>query len=305
MQAKKQYLTIGTGGVTGIYYPLGGAICHLATQSSKQNFRCEVSSTLGSISNLEGLRNGELTLAITQSDWQFHAYNGSNRYKSVGEFPELRSLFSVHVESFTVSARHDSGIKDFDDLKGKRVNFGSERSGQRATMEMLLALHQWQENDFKEILALTPSEQAKALCNNQVDAIIYVVGHPNRSIKEASDACQTKLVNVSSDRVEQLIKQTGYYQNAVIPGGMYIGSPNDTKTFAVSAVISTTSNLSEEVAYQLVKSVFERHEEFIQLHPAFNKLTKQSMITNAMSAPLHKGAIRYYTEVGLLPARVK
>lgn len=299
--SKGEYLTIGTGGVTGVYYPMGGAICHLANQSSNANYHCEIKSTLGSIYNIEGLRSGELSLGVLQSDWQHHAYQGSSRYKTIGKFPELRSLFSVHAESFTVLARADSDINHFDDLKGKRVNIGTASSGQGATMEMLLNIYQWQRSDFKEVLALNPSEQAKALCNDKVDAIIYVVGHPNRSIKEASSACQTKLVNVSGDKIDKLITQTSYYQRAVIPGRMYLGSPTDTYTFGVSAVITTTSNLPEEVAYQLVKSVFEKHEQFVQLHPAFKQLTKKSMITNAMSAPLHKGAIRYYKEIGLLP----
>ena len=303
-QAKEQYLTIGTGGITGVYYPMGGAICYLANQIIKGNYHCEIRSTLGSIYNLEGVRSGELTLGISQSDWQYHAYQGSNRYQAVGKFPELRSLFSVHAESFTVLARADSEIEHFDDLKGKRVNFGTARSGQRATMEVLLDLYQWKVTDFQEVLALNPSEQAKALCNDKVDAIIYVVGHPNPSIKEASGACQTKLVNVSSEKVDKLIAETSYYRRAVIPGGMYLGSPMDTETFGVSAVITTTLNLPEEIAYQLVKSFFEKHEQFVQLHPAFRQLTKQSMITNAMSAPLHKGAIRYYKEVGLLPVSV-
>ncbi|GLS92167.1 C4-dicarboxylate ABC transporter substrate-binding protein [Psychromonas marina] len=304
MQAKEQYLTIGTGGITGVYYPMGGAICHLANQLTTGDYHCEIRSTLGSIYNLEGVRSGELTLGISQSDWQYHAYQGSSRYQAVGDFPELRSLFSVHAESFTVLARADSDIDHFDDLKGKRVNFGTARSGQRATMEVLLNLYQWQEKDFQEVLALNPSEQAKALCNDKVDAIIYVVGHPNPSIKEASGACQTKLVNVFSHNIDKLIAETSYYRRSVIPGGMYLGSPMDTETFGVSAVITTTLNLPEEVAYQLVKSVFENHDEFVQLHPAFELLTKQSMIFNAMSAPLHEGAIRYYKEVGLLPIAV-
>lgn len=302
--SKAEYLTIGTGGVTGVYYPMGGAICHLANQSSNANYHCEIRSTLGSIYNIEGLRSGELSLGILQSDWQHHAYQGTSRYKSVGKFPELRSLFSVHAESFTVLARADSGIEHFDDLKGKRVNTGTASSGQGATMQVLLNIYQWTQTDFQEVLALNPSEQAKALCNDKVDAIIYVVGHPNRSIKEASSACQTKLVTVSGDKIDKLIEQASYYQRSVIPGRMYIGSPSDIDTFGVSAVITTTSNLPDEVAYQLVKSVFEKHEQFIQLHPAFKQLTKQSMITNAMSAPLHRGAIRYYKEVGLLPTAI-
>jgi len=300
VQSKTQYLTIGTGGVTGVYYPTGGAICHLANQITETEYHCEIKSTPGSIYNIEGIRSGELTLGVLQSDWQYHAYEGTGRYKKVGAFPELRSLFSVHAEPFTVLARADSNINDFEDLKGKRVNIGAPRSGQRATMEMLLKLYKWRKSDFKTILELTPSEQAKALCDDKVDAIIYVVGHPNSSIKEASGACQTKLVRVAGDKIDKLTAETSYYQKAIIPGGIYRGSETDTLTFGVGAVITTTSELSEKVAYQVVKSVFENHNEFIQLHPAFKQLKQQEMVTNSITAPLHKGALRYYKEVGLI-----
>lgn len=297
---KTQYLTIGTGGVTGVYYPTGGAICHLANQITESNYHCEIKSTPGTIYNIEGIRTGELTLAVLQSDWQFHAYEGSGRYEKMGPFTELRSLFSVHAEPFTVLARADSNINRFEDLKGKRINIGAPRSGQRATMEVLLKLYQWSKKDFKSVLELTPNEQAKALCDDKVDAIIYVVGHPNSSIKEASGACRTILVNVSGEKIDKLTEQTSYYQKAIIPGGMYRGSEIDTLTFGVGAVITTTSALSEEIAYQLVKSIFENHEVFIKLHPAFRKLKPHSMVKNSITAPLHRGALRYYTEVGLI-----
>tara|TARA_R110001583_G_scaffold10698_5_gene49113 strand:+ start:33063 stop:33980 length:918 start_codon:yes stop_codon:yes gene_type:complete len=300
VESKTQYLSIGTGGVTGVYYPTGGAICYLVNQISEKDFHCEIKSTPGSIYNIDGIRKGELTLGVVQSDWQYHAYEGTGLYSNNGKFTELRSLFSVHAEPFTVLARADSGIHYFEDLKGKRVNIGAPKSGQRATMDVLLNLYHWQHNVFKEVFELTPSEQAKALCDDKVDAIIYVVGHPNSSIKEATGACQTKLVNVSGEEIDKLTEQTSYYQKAIIPGGMYRGSDADTLTFGVGAVVTTTSELSEDVAYQLVKAVFENHDEFIQLHPAFKHLKKHEMVTNSITAPLHDGARRYYKEVGLI-----
>jgi uncharacterized protein len=299
-KSNTQYISIGTGGVTGVYYPTGGAICYLANQIKETNYHCEIKSTPGSIYNIEGIRSGELTLGVLQSDWQYHAYEGTGLYKEIGKYPELRSLFSVHAEPFTVLARADSNINNFKDLKGKRINIGSPRSGQRATMDVLLNLYQWEHKDFKSVLQIMPSEQAKALCDNKVDAIIYVVGHPNSSIREASGACQTKLVHVVGKMIDRLTEQKSYYQKTIIPGGMYRGSKEDTLTFGVGAVVTTTSALSEIAAYQLVKSVFENYEEFIHLHPAFKLLKKQAMVNNSITAPLHKGATRYYKEVGLI-----
>ena len=301
MAAKTEYVTIGTGGISGVYYPTGGAICFLLNQLKNRNpIHCEIKSTPGSIYNIAGIRSGELALGVVQSDWQYHAYNGSNRYQEAGRFKGLRSLFSVHAEPFTVLARADADINFFEDLIGKRINIGSPRSGQRATMDILLDIYGWKLTDFSKVLALNPSEQAQALCDDKVDAIIYVVGHPNSSIKEASGACQTKLVNVSGDKIEQLIAKTGYYQKAQIPAGMYRGSPTDTDTFGVAAVITATDKLSDHVAYQMVKSVFENFDKFKQLHPAFNHLKKERMVRDSLTAPLHSGALRYYKEVGLI-----
>lgn len=300
--AKVEYISIGTGGVNGVYYPTGGAICHLANKvAGVDRLHCEVKSTPGSIYNLNAIKSGEIDLAVVQSDWQYHAYNGTSRFKNEGAFTELRSLFSVHAEPFTVLAREDANITSFEDIKGKRVNFGSPNSGQRATMDMLLELYEWSDADFEKVASLNPSEQAQALCDKKVDVIVYVVGHPNSSIKEATSACQTKLVNVTNPKLDDLIAKRSYYDTAVIPAQMYRGSPENTHTFGVGATIVASTAMPEHVAYEIVKSVFESHDAFIRLHPAFTNLTKTAMVSQYLSAPLHPGAVRYYQEVGLLP----
>lgn len=300
-QAKTEYISIATGGVNGVYYPTGGAICYLVNQiPGVDKISCEIKSTPGSIYNLNALHNFDVDLAVVQSDWQHHAYYGtSNRYKDKQK-PYLRSLFSVHAEPFTVLAREDANIESFEDIKGKRVNIGAPNSGQRATMEMLLDLYGWQYQDFASVKELTPSEQAQALCDKKVDVIVYVVGHPNSSIKEATSACQTKLIDVKGEKLDQLVAEHRYYHTTSIPGGMYRANPKQVDTFGVGATVLTRSELPEHVAYEVVKSVFENHETFIGLHPAFKKLTKQSMVEQYISIPLHPGAIRYYKEIGLL-----
>ena len=299
--AKVEYISIGTGGVSGVYYPTGGAICYLVNKiSAVDNIRCEIKSTPGSIYNLRALKDNSIDVVVAQSDWQYHFYQGTSLFKKQGEFKKLRSLFSVHSEPFTVLARKDANIKSFEDIKGKRVNIGAPNSGQRATMEMLLDLYGWQDSDFSEISYLTPSEQAQALCDKKIDVIIYVVGHPNSSIKEASSACQTTLVNVTGPKISTLIKTHRYYEAADIPGGMYRGSPNKIETFGVGATVVTTADLPEHIAYEIVKAVFEDHDTFIQLHPSFKSLSKQAMVNKYLSAPLHPGALRYYKEVGLI-----
>ena len=296
-----EYVTIGTGGVTGVYYPTGGSICRLVNKGRKDHgVRCSVESTGGSVYNINTIRAGELEMGVAQSDWQYHAYNGTSKFKKAGPFKELRSIFSIHGEPFTVVARADSGIKTFDDLKGKRVNIGNPGSGQRGTMDIVMKAKGWDKSTFKLASELKGSEQSKALCDNKLDAMIYVVGHPSGAMKEATTTCDSVLINVDGPVIDKLVKDNPYYKYTTVPGGMYRGNPDDIKTFGVAATFVTSSKVSEKVIYAVVKSVFENFDTFKKLHPAFANLKKKDMIHNGNSAPLHRGAIKYYKEAGLM-----
>jgi len=299
--AEQRFVTIGTGGVTGVYYPTGGAICRLLNKTRKQHgIRCSVESTGGSIYNLNAIRNGELDFGVAQSDWQYHAYHGTSKFKSAGPNKDLRAVFSIHPEPFTVVARTDAGIKHFDDLKGKRVNVGNPGSGQRGTMEVVMKAKGWTMKDFKLASELKSTEQSKALCDNKIDAIVFTVGHPSGSIKEATTSCDTVLVNVTGPAIDKLVAKYDYYRKATIPGGMYRGNPNDVQTFGVGATLVTSAKVPDEVVYNLVKAVFDNFDTFRKLHPAFKNLKKEEMIKDGLSAPLHPGAIKYYKEAGLM-----
>jgi len=296
-----QYVTIGTGGVTGVYYPTGGAICRLVNKTRKEHgIRCSVESTGGSVYNLNTIRAGELDMGVAQSDWQFHAYNGTSKFKEQGPNKDLRAVFSVHPEPFTVVARKDSGVTDFMQLKGKRVNIGNPGSGQRGTMEVLMGALGWTNADFKLASELKSSEQSKALCDNKIDAIVFTVGHPSGSIKEATTSCDSVMVSVTGAAVDKLVSDNDYYRTATIPGGMYRGTDTDTQTFGVGATFVSSSKVPEDVIYQVVKAVFENFDEFKKLHPAFANLKPEEMIKDGLSAPLHKGAIKYYKEAGMM-----
>ncbi|WP_434058506.1 TAXI family TRAP transporter solute-binding subunit [Coralliovum pocilloporae] len=294
-----EFVTIGTGGVTGVYYPTGGAICRLVNKGRKDHgIRCSVESTGGSVYNINTIREGELEFGVAQSDWQFHAYHGTSKFADAGKFEDLRAVFSVHPEPFTVVARKDSGIKSFDDLKGKRVNIGNPGSGQRATMEVVMDAVGWKTDTFALATELKPAEQSAALCDNQIDAMIFTVGHPSGTIQEATTACDSNLVNVSGAAIDKLIDDNPYYRSATIPGGMYRGNDADVNTFGVGATFVTSAKVSEKTVYTLVKSVFEDFEAFKKLHPAFANLKPEEMATAGLSAPLHPGAAKYYKEKG-------
>ncbi len=298
---EQTFIAIGTGGVTGVYYPTGGAICRLVNRNrAEHGIRCGVESTGGSIFNINAIRGGELEFGVAQSDWQFHAYNGSSRFEEQGAFEDLRAVSSVHPEPFTVVARADAGIDSFEDLQGKRVNVGNPGSGQRGTMEVVMDAMGWTMDDFALASELQAAEQSQALCDNNIDAMVYTVGHPSGSIQEATTACDAVIVEVWNDEIEELVEDRPYYRQATIPGGMYRGNDEDTTTFGVGATFVTSADVPDDVVYEVVKAVFENFDQFKGLHPAFANLEKEEMVTDGLSAPLHAGAERYYQEAGLL-----
>lgn len=294
-----QFVTIGTGGVTGVYYAAGGAICRLMNKDRAQHgIRCSVESTGGSVYNINTIRADELDFGVAQSDVHYNAVKGLKQFKDAGPMTELRAVFTIHPEPLTVVARPDAGIKNFQDLKGKRVNVGNPGSGQRATMELLVPAMGMSFSDFALVSELKADEHGAALCDNKIDAFVYVVGHPSANIQDPTTTCGAKLVNVTGPGVDKLIAQYPYFAPATIPGGMYANNPDPVKTFGVVATLVTSAKVPADVVYQLVKAVFENFDDFKKLHPAFAHLDPKDMIKNGLSAPLHEGAVRYYKEKG-------
>lgn len=300
-QTGEKFITILTGGVTGVYYPAGGAICRLVNRNRREhNLRCSVESTGGSVYNLNAIRSGEGTMGVAQSDWQNFAYYGKGPFEGLGPFKDLRSMFSLHNEPFTVIARRDAGVKKFDDLVGKRVNIGNPGSGMRATMEVLMRQKGWTKDSFKQAAELKASEQAKELCGNKIDVMIYSAGHPNGAVQEATASCDTVLVQVDGPEIDALIKEYPFYAYTTIPGGMYSGNPTEVKTFGVKATFVTSASVDENVVYEVVKAVFDNFDNFKTLHPVFATLDPKHMVREGNTAPLHKGAERYFKERGWL-----
>lgn len=298
--AQQQFVTIGTGGVTGVYYPAGGAIClNVNRTRADHGIRCSAESTGGSVFNLNSIREGELNIGVVQSDVQYNAVHGLDQFADVGPYDGLRSLFSLHPEPFTVVARPDAGVVNFEDLEGKRVNIGNPGSGQRNTMELLMDEYGWTTDSFTLAAELPSREQAQSLCDNRFDAFVFTVGHPSGSISEPVATCDAVLVNVTGDIVDRLVDENDYYFSATIPAGMY-NNDEDVTTFGVGATVVSSVDTPDEVVYEVVKAVFENFEDFKALHPAFTVLEPEAMISSGNSAPLHPGAVRYYEEAGLM-----
>ncbi|MHA1153721.1 MAG: TAXI family TRAP transporter solute-binding subunit [Alphaproteobacteria bacterium] len=299
--AQQNFITIGTGGITGVYYPTGGAICRLVNKGRKQHgVRCSVESTGGSVYNINTIRAGELDMGVAQSDWQYHAYNGTGKksFIEAGPFKELRAVFSVHAEPVTIIARADAGIKTVQDLVGKRVNIGNPGSGTEATWNVMWKAMGHTNDDLRLAAQMKAAETGGALCDNKIDAWFYPVGHPNGLSKETTTTCDSVLVEVSGPVIDKLVADNSFYAKATIPGGMYRGSPNDTATFGVGATFVSSTATPADTVYQVVKAVFENFDDFKKLHPAFNNLKESAMISGGLSAPLHDGAAKYYKERG-------
>ena len=295
----EQFVSIGTGGVTGVYYPTGGAICRLVNKDRKAHgIRCSAESTGGSVYNINTVRAGELEFGVAQSDWQYHAYRGTSKFEDKGAFTELRAVFSVHPEPFTLIVRKGSGITSFEGLKGKKVNVGNPGSGQRATMEVVMEAFGMKMSDFSLAAELKGSEMAQAICDDKIEAMIYTVGHPAAAVTQASSSCDVELVSVTGAPIDKLVADNSFYRVASVPGGMYAGSPNETTTFGVGATVITSTAVPEEVVYTVVKAVFDNFADFKKLHPAFANLKEDQMISDGLSAPLHPGALKYYKERG-------
>lgn len=298
--AERQFISIGTGGVTGVYYPSGGAICRLVNKDRKDHgIRCSVESTGGSVYNVNTIQAGELEFGVVQSDVQYNAYEGKAQWDGK-PFKELRAVFSLHPEPVTILAREDANVKNVTDLKGKRVNIGNPGSGTRATWEVMENALGWDRSDLQLAGELKSAEQAQALCDNRIDAYFFLVGHPSASTEEAVASCDAVLVNVTGPEIDKLVEENSYYRHATIPGGMYKGNPDDVNIFGVGATLVSSAEVPDEVVYTLVKAVFSNLDDFKKLHPAFANLKAEEMVKDGLSAPLHDGAKKAYEELGLL-----
>lgn len=302
-QAKTVLVIIGTGGTTGVCYLTGGAICKMIhDKRDTYGIRCIVEATAGSVSNINAVLAGDLEFGIAQSDRQYQAVQGLAEWKDKGPQKNLRAVFSLHPEAVTLVAAEDAGIKTIADLKGKRVNIGNPGSGE--LQNSIDVLESFGINWEKDIRA----EQAKGteapglLQDGRIDAFFFTVGHPSGAIKEATvGRRKVRFVPIDGPPVETLLKKYPYYAKAVIPIALYEGASNkeNVPTVGVRATLVTSAKTPDHVVYAIVKEIFDNLDAFKTLHPAYEVLTKASML-EGLSAPFHPGAEKYFKEKGLL-----
>ena len=298
-----EFVSIGTGAVTGIYYPTGGAICRMINKKRKiYEIKATVEATAGSVYNVNAVLSGDLEFGVVQSDRQYQAWHGLSEWKDKGRQTRLRSVFAIHPESVTLLASVDCGATHITGLKGKRVNIGNPGSGPLQNARDALAAFGLDEKRDITAEYVKAVEAPGLLQDERIDAFFYTVGHPNGNIKEAtSGRVKVRIIPISGPQADALIEKYPYYTKAVVPHKLYPSAKNkeDVVSFGVRGTLVTSTAVNEDIVYAITKEIFENFEEFKSLHPAYAGLTKESMLSG-LSAPIHRGALRYYKESNLI-----
>jgi len=294
-------VNIGAGGQGGVYLPTGNNICRMLHKDRKRHgIDCFALETRGSVANLKAMRAGDIQMAIAQSDWHYHAYEGSAKFRSAGPNKDLRSVFSLYSEPVTLAVHPDSGIKTIHDLKGKVVNIERPGTGTEAYWNLLWSTLGYTNADLERVTQMRTKDAAGALCNMDIDAFLWIVGNPNSITGRAVETCGATVVEVTDPAFDKLVETSSYLRHGVVPGGVYRTTPNDVKTIGLGPTLVTTRDVPEDVVYEFVRAVFENFRAFKNSHIAFSTLRKEEMVKASLTAPLHPGALKYYREAGLM-----
>ncbi len=304
LQAETRFVTIGSGDITGVYYPTGLIIAKMINGKRQEyGIRASVESTPGSVFNVNAVMAGYLEFGLVQSDKQYQAVEGLAEWAKKGPQEELRAVFSIHKESVCLVAAVDAGIETMADLKGKRVNLGHPSAAQY--LNAIDALESANINPNSDILAMKvkAAEAPLLLQDGQIDAFFCTVGHPNETLEEAvSGSRKVRFIPIAGHGIDKMIAGRKYYIKVTIPvTEFYSGAQDavDVKTFGVTATLCTSAHVPDDVVYAITREVFDNFDYFKRQHPAYAGLTKEGML-EGLSAPLHAGALRYYKEAGLM-----
>lgn len=294
-------LTLATGAPGADYHPVGNAICRMFNLGSEHQPRpCVATTSAGSVENIRRLRRGESAFALAQADVAHAAFDGEQPFTAGGADRKLRLLIALYPEAFTVVARGDADLREFQALRGRRLGVGKSGAGSPFTRDVVLAAYGWATADLGPMLELDPGTQEQALCSNRVDAVFFVAGHPNGVTQGVTAGCGARLVRVTGPSIDRLVANHSWYLPSSIPGGMYAGNPDDVPTIATQAVLLASSDLPDELAHAVVKAVFGNFADFRRLHPVLSSLDFTRMVPRASVIPIHPGALTYYREAGLV-----
>lgn len=300
---KPSYIKIGTASQTGVYYPVGGGIANWVNQGSAEHgIQASVEATDGSVFNINALMTGDIDFGIVQSDRQYQAWNGEAEWASTSKQEKLRTVCSLYTEMVTLAAAADAGIDSVADLAGKTVNIGNPGSGTRVNAEDVLAAAGLDPATDLETMDITAGESPKLFQDERIDAFFFTVGHPAGTFMElVAGRRAVKFIHIDGDAIESLIEDKPYYQQARIPIGNYPGieGDRDTPTIGLKTSLVTSTDVDDDVVYEVTKAIFENLGNFRGAHPALAYLKAEEMVQGNF-APIHPGAERYFKEAGLL-----
>jgi TRAP transporter TAXI family solute receptor len=299
--AQTKFVTIGTGGVSGVYYAVGGALCRVVNRDRVSNgIRCSAEATPGSMVNIDSLKRNSINFAIVQGDLHYQAVKGDGAFAKNGVQENLRSVLSLYPEALTILSSKEISAKGLDDLKGRRFSLGMLGSGGRATIEKLLQASSLSASDFGSVVERAADEQGHALCENKIDGFAYVVGHPAPNVMRTIKECGAKFVAVESAGSAAVLRDFPYFVKTEIPGSLYPGLAGGVPTIGMLASLVTTDSVPDDMVYSVVKSIFGNIEELKGLNPSLARLDPRKMISEGLVAPIHPGAMRFYKEKGWL-----
>jgi len=288
------FLTIATGGTAGTYYPLGAGMADIWNKNIK-GMNAMVQSTGASVANINLLKNKEVDLIFVQNDVAFYAYNGVELFKEM--FPQLRGLATLYPETVQIVALADRGINSVYDLKGKRVAVGAAGSGTEVNARQILAAAGITYKDIK-VQYLSFAEAASNLKDGNIDAAFVTAGHPTAAIVDLAAVRKIVLVPVADEIIASLQKDYPFYVKIVVPAGTYKGVDTDAVTVAVKAMLAVRAEMPEDLAYQLLKTMYANQKRLIEAH-AKGELIIPETGKEGMSIPLHPGAEKFFKEMGL------
>lgn len=289
--AQLRFITLGTSTVGGVSYSVGAGMAELLTKVLGINVTAE--ATGGSAENCRRIGMGQMDMGISKSETTYYAYHGVGPFEG-DPHPNLRALFNMYVEPCQIAVRKDSSIRSFTDLRDKRVAVGMPGSGNYVQMETMLAAHGMSMDDLRPAL-LTYSEATEAMKDGTVDAALYAMMTPGAAVVDLSSTLDIRFIPIEGAPAEKIVKENPGYAMAVVPAGAYRGVDEPTPTVGTSIGMVVRADLPEDVAYNIVKTIFESLEQLETVHMAISQMSIE--IADDVPIPLHPGAARYFEEI--------
>jgi TRAP transporter TAXI family solute receptor len=288
-------MVLATGGTAGTYYPFGGAMARI-WNSKVQGLNVTAQATGASAENVRLVNGKEAELAIVQSDTIDFAFNAKEAFKQ--PLKNMAALAVLYPEVIQVVVKGDGPIKSFADLKGKKVGVGAPGSGTEANFRQLCSAYGMKKEDVQAQF-LSFSESAEQFKDNHIDAFIVTAGIPNAAIMDISSNASIRILDIADDKADALVKNYPFLSRITIPANAYKNQAKDVKTVAVNAVLIASTEVKDDVAYNITKALFENQAELAQAHAKGKELNVKSASTG-VSIPFHPGAAKYYKEKGMM-----